>query len=238
MKNTIHFTLNKSRNRKSLTGVSTREAISTDRLNYTESMELQPFTPGLNISKSRKETNSAGSYSYVCTCHHQRSRNSCYTWFQRSRDFPPVKKPINWHVSQDTLPCQLHTFIKVKTNSDWTPQQVTALQQLLIIASIFMTIMVIAASVVASMNPCLDWNSLPYTRCNEKQNITFSYGFTGGRKLKPALFLPQEEGVCYMPPVPYVMATVLSPLQHRIRTLFLLLPQRSFFFRVPSISNR
>lgn len=61
-----------------------------------------------------------------------------------------------------------------------------------------MTIMVIAASVVASVSPWLDWHSLLYLRCNQKQNITFSYGFSGGRKLKPALFLPQEEVVCYL----------------------------------------
>lgn len=100
MKNTIHFTLNKSLSRKSLMGVSPREAISTGRLNYTESMKLQPFTPGLNISKSQKQTNSADSYGCVCTCQHQWGRNSCCTGFQRSRDFPPVEKPINWHVSR------------------------------------------------------------------------------------------------------------------------------------------
>ena len=212
-------------------GVSTREAISIDRLNCAEPMELQPFTPGLNICKSRKGTNSAASYGDVRACHHQWSRNSCYTGFQRSRDFPPVEKTINWHVSQNMLPCQLHTFTIVKQRLNSSADNGTA-------AAVFITIMVIAASVVASMSPCLDWDSLPYVRCNQKQNITCSYGFTGGRKLKPALFLPQEEGVCHMPPVPRVMATVLSPFQCRIRTLSLLLPQRNFFFRVPSMPNR
>lgn len=61
----ITFALNKSLNRESLMGVSTREAISTDRLNYTESMQLQPFTPRLNISNSQKETNSAVKAIYV-----------------------------------------------------------------------------------------------------------------------------------------------------------------------------
>lgn len=126
MKNTIHFTLNKSLNRNSLVGASTGEAISADRLNYAESMELQPFTPGLNISKSRKETNSAGGYRYVRACHRRRSRNSCCTRFQRSGDFPPVEKPIDRHVSRDTLPCQLHTCTIVKTSGGWTPQQVLA----------------------------------------------------------------------------------------------------------------
>lgn len=92
MKNTIHFTLNKSLSRESLTGASPREAISTDRLNYTESMKLQPFTPGLNISKSRKQTNSAHSYGCMSTCQHQWGRNSCCTGFQKSRDFPPTEK--------------------------------------------------------------------------------------------------------------------------------------------------
>lgn len=40
-------------------GVSTREAVSIDRLNDTASAELQPFTAGLNLSKSQEETNSA-----------------------------------------------------------------------------------------------------------------------------------------------------------------------------------
>lgn len=66
-------------------GVSTREAISTDRLNYSESMELQPFTPGLNISKSQKETSSAGSYRYVCACHHQCNRNSCFQMISKKQ---------------------------------------------------------------------------------------------------------------------------------------------------------
>lgn len=34
----------------------TRGAVSIDRLNYTESVELQPFTPGLNLSKPQQET--------------------------------------------------------------------------------------------------------------------------------------------------------------------------------------
>lgn len=36
--------------------------------------------------------------------------------------------------------------------------------------------------------------------------------------LKPALFLPQEEGVCYTSCMPCVMATVLSPTQCSIRS--------------------
>lgn len=131
----IPSTSNKSCRRKSLVGVSTREAISIDRLNDTESMVLQPFTPGLNISKLQEETNSAHSYGYVCACHLQWSRNSCYTTF-------------------------------------WG----------------------------GTTSLCLEWDSLPSIRCRQKQNITFTYDFTRGRKLKSALLLPQEEGACYMPP--------------------------------------
>lgn len=111
-------------------GVPTREAVSIDRLNDTASAELQPFTAGLNLSKSQEKTNSADSQGCVCSCPPRWGRNSCYTGFQRSRDFPPVAKPINCHVSQNTLPCQPPTLPIVKTNSDWTPQQVMALQQL------------------------------------------------------------------------------------------------------------
>lgn len=93
MKNTIHFILNnKSFSRKSLVGVSAREAISTGRLNYTESMELQPFTPGLNISWSLKETNNAGIYGYICTCNHQRSRTAATYDFKDAGTFLLWKK--------------------------------------------------------------------------------------------------------------------------------------------------
>lgn len=124
----IPSTLNKNLNRKSLMGVSTKEAVSIDRLNYTESVKLQLFTLGLKLSKSQQETNSADSQGCVCSCPHQWGRNNCYTGFQVSRDFPLVAKPINWHVSQNTLPCQPPTLPIVKTNSDWTSQQVMALQ--------------------------------------------------------------------------------------------------------------
>lgn len=130
-----------------------REVISTGRLNYIEQPALKPFTPGIKISWSQKETNSAGICACMCACHHQWSRNSCYTWFQRSREFPPVEKPISWHVSRNTLPCQLHTSTTMKTNSDWTPQQVVALQQLLFMAAVLLMIMGTAANVVASMSP-------------------------------------------------------------------------------------
>ena len=98
-----------------------------------------------------------------------------------------------------------------------------ALQQLLITAAVFMMIMVIAANVVASMSPCLDWDSLPSTIHNQKQSIIFSCGFSGGRKLKPALFLPQGKGLMRVP-VPLVMATVLSPFHHGAETVSLSLP--------------
>lgn len=61
----IPFALNKIPNRKDLMGVSTGEAINTDRLNYTESKHLQPFTPGLNISNSQRGTKSAVRALYV-----------------------------------------------------------------------------------------------------------------------------------------------------------------------------
>lgn len=109
-------------------GVSTRKALSIDRLNDTESMELQPFTPGLNISKSQEETNSADSYGYV------------FVIFSREGT------------------AATHHFEE------------------------------------ASMSPCLDWDTLPSIRCNQKQNITFTYDFNRRRKLKSALLLPQEKG--------------------------------------------
>lgn len=183
MKNTIHFTLNKSLNRKSLIGVSTREAISISRLKLHWINGVADLTAGLNISKSRKETNSADSQGYVCACHHQWSGNSCYSWFQRSRDFPAVEKPINWYVS------------------------------------------------------------LPYIRCNQKQNITFSYGFTGARKLKPALFLPQEQGICYVSCVTCLLCHMswqqfCHPSSIRSGLSLSCCFKEISFLRVPSIPNR